>query len=358
MDTKSILSMEIGKGKIADDEIVLMCSQYATILRSGAQAATCTRLIATQASNKKLKEILEGVSKDIESGKMLSDSFERRGAKAFPQTFYETIRTGERSGRLAESFETLKEYFKKQSSISKQVKSALIYPAFVIAVAVVVLIVVMVYVMPQLTSIFENMGGEIPGITKALIAVSDFFANNIIFIIIGIIVLVLCLKLYGSTPNGRIKIDRIKLKIPLIGKIQYLNMNAQFASTLSMLLSSGLVMTNALKTLSKIFDNVIFKNASSNLAKRVESGRGLAASMKKEECFPNTLIQMTKIGEESGELESILETTGEYYQGEAENATKSLLMKLEPTLLVFVAVLAGIIVFAIYIPLFQMYDLF
>ena len=355
---KNILSMDIGKKKIPGDDLVLLCSQFEAILKSGAQVPTCVKLIARQTKNKKLKEILEAVQIDVEAGRELSKAFEKRAGDCIPATFFETLKAGEHSGDLKKSFETLKEYFKKQSKISKQIKSALIYPVFIVAVAVCVLIVVMAYVMPQMTAIFNNMGGDIPAITKVLISISDFFSVNVAFIIAGIILAVVLLKLYAGSKKGRIKVDRFKLKLPVFGRIALANNCALFATTLSMLLESGLVMTRALLILSRVFENAIFKNAAQALFYDIEGGRSLGASMRKKECFPDTLCEMCAIGESTGELNYMLKTTGDFYQDEAENATKNLLAKLEPALLVVIAAFAGFIVFAIYIPLFEMYDLF
>lgn len=352
------LSKDIFNKKIQSDSLTLLCSQFAIILKSGAQVSLATKLIYKQCEDKVLKSILEKVSKDVSSGINLSDSFEKNGEKKFPPTFYETIRAGEHSGNLVNAFKTLEEYFKKQSKIIKQIKSALIYPVFVISIAIVVLIVVMAYVVPKLVEIFNNMGGNIPLITKVLISVSSFFSSNIMFIIIALIAMVIFLIVYISSENGRLVFDRIKLKLPIIGKVLVCSISAQFASTLSMLLESGLVMSKALLVLSKVFSNCVYNNAVKNLSKNVQFGKKLSISMRKENCFPNTLVEMTSIGEETGELEEILKTIGDYYQNESDNAIKSLLAKLEPALLVFVAIFAGFIVFAIYIPLFQMYDLF
>ena len=353
-----ILNKEIGSKKIKAEEIALICSKYSTILRSGAQVLTCTRLIANQTSNKTLKKMLDDICIDLESGKSLGSSFERRAGDKMPASFYETIKAGENLGQLVMSFESLSQYYKKQSNLSRQVKSALIYPVFVIAVAIVVLIVVMAYVMPKLVGVFETMGGDIPSITRALMVMSDFFSSYWILIIIAMALCALVYKIALSNAKTKAKIDYFKLKLPVVGKLISCNEHAKFASTLSMLLSSGLPMSRALNVLSKVFENSVFTKATLELKDAVISGKSLGRTMKKKECFMDTLVQMTAIGEETGEIEGILKTTGEHYQSEAENLTKNLLLKLEPSLLIFIAAFAGFIVFAIYIPLFQMYDLF
>ena len=352
------LSMELGGGKIKDEEIALMCSQFAIILNSGAQIIACATLIANQTTNKSLKEILDGVVLDVSSGKSLSAAFEKHGKKKLPVIFYETVRAGEESGNLSKAFNTLKDYFEKASGTSKSIKSALTYPLFVIVVAIVVVIVIMIKVVPTLTATFSDMGGEVPGITKFLMAASDFFVTKWPILLVAAIVLVIAYFVTMATETGRLALDGFKLKSPLMGKMRRMDYASHFATVLGMLVSSGLPMTRAIEILARTFENYAYRKAVESVQFDVENGKTLGTSMRKHPEFPGTLTEMIATGEETGNLDDVLKTTGEYYINEASSAAKSFVAKLEPTMLVIVAAFAGFIVIAIYLPMFKMYDMF
>lgn len=352
------MSMELGDTKVSEDSLSLLCSQYSIILNSGAQVVESTNLIANQTEDKKLKKILQGVATDVVAGKSLAAAFERNGGKDMPVTFYETIRAGEDSGNLSKAFTTLKDYFQKSSRTAKSVKGAMTYPIFVVFVAIAVLVVVMVKVIPSMTATFSSMGGEIPGVTKALMAMSDFFVKNMWLIIGGVAAVVAGYLVIYNTKDGRLAIDAHKLRSKLMGKMTTANLAAQFSTILGMLVGSGLTMTKALRILAKTFENAAYQRAILNVANDVENGKSLGASMRRQGIFPGTLTEMVATGEETGNLENVLSTTGEYYNNEAEMATKAFLSKLEPTMLVLVAGFGGFIVIAIYLPMFQMYDMF
>ena len=352
------LSMELGSTKIKDEDIALLCSQFAIILNSGAQVVACTSLIANQTNNKALKAILDGVVQDVTAGKSLAGSFEKHGKKSLPVIFYETIRAGEESGNLTKAFDTLKDYFEKASGTSKSIKSALTYPLFVIVIAIVVVIVIMIKVVPTLTATFADMGGEIPGITKILMGASDFFVHRWPILLAAAVVLIIAYFATNATDTGRLALDGFKLKSPLMGKMRRMDYASHYAIVLGMLVSSGLPMTRAMGILAKTFDNHAYRDAVMHVQDDVENGKTLGTSMRKQSVFPGTLTEMIATGEETGNLDDVLKTTGEYYINEASNAAKSFVAKLEPTMLVIVAAFAGFIVIAIYLPMFKMYDMF
>lgn len=353
------LSMDIGgSGKIKDDALALLCSQFSIILNSGSQVVACTQLIANQTKDKGLKEILDGVVQDVTAGRSLAGSFEKHGKKRLPVTFYETIRAGEESGNLVKSFDTLKDYFQKSSGTSKSIKSALTYPLFVVVIAIVVVIVIMIKVIPSMTATFSTMGGDLPIATKILVGTSDFFVKRWpVLLVIGALIVAAYFGINAS-PEGHMALDRFKLKSPLMGNMRRMDCASQFAIVLGMLVSSGLTMTRALDILAKTFDNRAYQEAVKNISRDVEIGKSLGGSMRRQGVFPGTLTEMVATGEETGNLEEVLGTVGEYYSNEANNAAKSFVAKLEPTMLVFIAAFAGFIVIAIYLPMFQMYDMF
>lgn len=349
------LSLDIGGNKLNDKAFTLMCSQFSVILRAGIPIARTVELIADKMTDKPLKRVLEQVAKDVEGGRSLATAFAERGKKLFPVTFLETVRAGEESGSLDTAFDSVSKHFTKQSKTKGKVRSALIYPLFVLVVAIVVVIVLMVKVVPTFTAIFADYGAELPLPTKILIAMSDFFRNNILIIIGVAAALGLGYKLYGNTETGRVNLAKLQLKLPVLGNIAVLNAASQFANTMTMMLQAGLTMTKAVTITSRVLDNYHVSLQVGKISSRLEEGYSLGHSLREAACLPEILVDMTAVGEDSGELAQTLGMTAAYYDDELEQATADALAKLEPTILVFLAGFAGFIVIAIYMAMFGMY---
>ena len=351
----SFLSADIGGNKLNAKAFTLMCSQFAVILKSGIPITRTVQLIADKMTDKPLKRILEQVSEDVEAGRSLSASFAERGKKILPTTFLETIHAGEESGSLDASFDSVSKHFEKQTKMRGKVRSALIYPTFVLIIAIVVVAVLMIKVVPTFTAIFDDYGAELPFMTKLLIAISDFF-RNYIFILVGIAAAIaLVMKLYGNTEAGRINIAKKQLKIPVLGNIATLNAASQFANTMAMMLGAGLPMTKAVTITSRVMDNYYISKEIGKITAKLEEGRTLGTSLRESGCLPDILVDMTAVGEDSGEMEQTLTMTAGYYDSELEQATAEALAKLEPTIMVFLAVVAGFIVISIYMAMFSIY---
>ena len=351
----SFLSMDIGGNKLDEKAFTLMCSQFSVILKAGVPIRRTVELIADKATDKNLKRVLTDVAKDVEGGRSLAASFADRGKKMFPVTFLETIRAGEESGSLDTSFESVSEHYAKQSKIKGKVRGALAYPAFVLVVAIVVVIVLMAKVVPTFTAVFADYGAELPVLTQMLIGMSDFFRKYWLLLLGLIAATVLFFKLYGNTEEGRVKLAKMQLKLPVLGNIAVLNCASQFANTMAMMLMAGLPMTKAVTITSRVIDNYFVSQQVGKIAGRLEEGHSLGTSLRDAECLPDILVDMTAVGEESGELEQTLTMTAEYYDNELEQATAAALAKLEPAVLVFLAGFAGFIVLAIYMAMFGMY---
>lgn len=355
-ERKGILSMEIGKPKVDYKALSVMCSQFSIILKSGVSIDTCMSLISKQVNNKLLKKVLEKSAEDVSKGHSIASSFEKNCAY-LPATFIETVRAGEESGTLEHSFETLYKYYDKSFKTKQKIKQAMSYPIFVLIVAIIVLAVVMVQVIPTIASTFVELDGEMPAMTKVLINLSEFTRKNIWWIALVILFIVISLKLYFNTEKGRILWNKIKLKAPVIGNIALLSGAGQFANTMTTLLAAGLSVSRSLEVTGKVMENYLMQQEISRMTGSIEEGKRLGDCMKKSEYFPDALTEMCAIGEETGELELTLETIGTYYDNEAQYATTKAIQKLEPTILILMALFAGFIVIAIYLPMFTMYDL-
>ena len=351
-----LLSVDIGGNKLNDKAFTLMCSQFSVILKAGIPIRRTVELIADKMTDKPLKHILQQVAKDVEAGRSLSASFAERGKKLFPVTFLETIQAGEEAGSLDTAFDSVSKHYAKQTKMKGKVRGAMIYPAFVLFIAVVVVIVLMVKVVPTFTAIFDSYDAELPIMTQMLIAISDFFkAAWLPMLGIGA-ALVLAFKLYGNTETGRINLAKLQLKLPVLGNIGNLNAASQYANTMSMMLDAGLPMTKAVTITGRVLSNYYISQEVGKITARIEEGHTLGKSLRDAGCLPEILVDMTAVGEESGELASTLTMTAEYYDNELEQATAEALAKLEPTIMVVLAVVAGFIVISIYMAMFSMYS--
>ena len=350
-----LLNIEIGKNKLNPKAFTVMCSQFAIILRSGIPISRTVQLIADKTTDKPLKRLLKKVSEDVEAGRSLATSFEDHGQKLLPVTFVETIRAGEESGSLDKSFETMHEHYDKQVKMKARVRNALIYPAFVLVIAIAVVIVLMVKVVPTFTAIFESYEAELPLMTRILIAISDFF-RNYIFIVLGVLAaIIIGFKIWSTTEQGRLKWAQIEMKLPVYGNITILNAAAQFSNSMAALLGAGLTVTKCISITAKVISNYHISQEIGKLNEKIEEGHSLGASMKEAGVMPDILTDMTTVGEETGELGATLHTISGYYDAELEAAVNAAMNKLEPGILVALAVIAGFIVIAIYMAMFEMY---
>ena len=352
---EGLLNMEIGGNKLNNKAFIVMCSQFAIILNAGIPIARTVHLIAEKTSDKPLKKMLLKVGEDVEAGRSVAASFAERGEKLLPPTFVETIAAGEQSGNLDKAFQTVHEHFDKQAKMAAKVRSAMAYPLFVLFIAVAVVAVLMIKVVPTFTAIFDSMGGELPGVTKALIAISNFFIHYWMILVAIIAAVVIFYKVYGNTEEGRMNFAKWILKVPILGNIQELNAASEFANTMTTMLASGLPMTRAISITAKTMSNYFMSTETGKLAVKLEEGRGLGQSMREANFMPDILVDMVAVGEETGEMEKTLNTIAKYYDAELDMAIANALAKLEPALLVGLAGIAGFIVVAIYMAMFGMY---
>ena len=351
-----LLTADIGGNKLNSKAFTLMCSQFSTILAAGIPIARAVKLIHDKTTDKYLKKLLRVVGEDVEAGRTISAAFADHGGATLPATFCETLRAGEESGNLSSSFESIYKHYDKQTKMSGKVKGALSYPLFVFVIAIVVVIVLMVKVVPTFTSMFEEMGGDLPLMTKILIGMSDFVGKTFIYFIIISVGLAIAYILYRRTEKGAMLLAKIQLKLPVLGNIVELNSASLFANTMATMIQAGLPMTKAVTITAKVMPNAYISEKTNQMVSRIEEGRTVVDSMREAGCFPDILTDMVGVGEETGELKVTLDTVAKYYDNELEQAVAKAIAKLEPTVLVFLAGVAGFIVISIYMALFSMYS--
>ncbi len=355
-DIGSLMSLDIGGNKLNAKAFTVMCSQFSIILRAGIPIARTVHLIAEKTTDKPLKRILKSVAEDVESGRSVADAFNDRGGAILPPTFVETIRAGEESGNLDRAFDSMYHLFDKRVKMAAKVRSALAYPVFVLVIAVAVVIVLMVKVVPTFTAIFDSYDAELPVMTRMLIGISNFFRSAWPYILVIFAIILLVFKILQKTEKGKMGLAKLQLKLPILGNIGLLNGASQFSSSMTTMLGAGLPIARAVSITSRTMDNYYISSETGKLVGKLEEGKALGSSMAEAAYMPDILVDMVTVGEETGELEETMNTISGYYDAELEMATDSAMKKLEPALLIFMAVIAGFIVIAIYMAMFDMYS--
>lgn len=340
---------------VSDKVLSLTASQFAILLKAGMPTARTVEIIAQQTTDKLMKRILTEVAKDVAAGYSLSQSLETRGKK-IPLTFIETVRAGEESGTLEESFARLVTYYEKSHKIRSKVRSAMMYPIFLSVLAVAVIIIIVKVTVPVVTSMIVGNGGKLPLPTRMLLGAYNFFGKWWWAFIGVIVAAVICIILYRKTENGRLRFAKLSMKLPVLGKISVLKSASQFAGTMATLLSAGLPITNALTITGKVLDNYAVGLTVGACTLGIEEGKRLGDVLRTNPYLPPLLTEMTAVGEESDALEGTLTTIGTYFDSEVEQASAKALSMLEPMITVVMGVVIGFIVIALYLPMFTMYS--
>ena len=342
--------------RISAKSLAITCQQFAIIMKAGLPLVQTVDLVAEQCDDKALGKLLRQASEDVSNGWSLSYSLEQRGGSKLPVTFRETVRAGEESGDLSASFERLSDYFDRMSKTRDSVVSALTYPAFVIGVAAVVIGIIMGYAVPTFTQVFESMDIELPGVTKALIAMSHFFQKYSL-VLLGLVALAgFLLKLYGSTEKGGLALAKAQLRLPVLGRIVQMSGASQFAHTMATLMTAGMPILQAIGVSGRTMTNQLLSKEVLDTLPGVEGGRSLGECMHYTRELPAMLVQMTAVGEATGSMESTLKVLAEYYDNEVEVRTKQALALLEPAIIVVLAIFVVFVLLAVYLPMFSMYS--
>lgn len=353
-----IMNADIGDllsgGKFKAKALTLLCSQLSIELRAGLPLVSALRLVAENEEDKKLKKLLNEVADDVHAGNGLADSFAARGSK-LPRTFIETVRAGEESGKLDETFAKLQKYYENADAVGSKVASAMVYPTMLICVAVVVVFVIMIFAVPVFESSFGGMD-NLPAPTRILIAMSHFMVDNWLLLVAIIAAMALGIFFYGKTDSGRHLYARLALTFPGLCLINKMNAATQFASTLATMLSSGLPLVSAARITANTAENLLIAEDIESAVTGVIEGNRLADGLKKSQWLPTLLLEMVTVGEETGKLEDTLEVISEYYTREVDSAVKKALDILNPAITMVLAAIVVFILLSVYLPIFSMYS--
>ncbi len=357
IEPESALNKDIsfGASSVKARDYAVFCRQFVAILGAGVSVINALQMMSEQTENKALKSASVRLVDNLGKGETLSDAM--RKEKVFPSIFVNLVAAGEATGSLETAFERMAIQFEKEAKLKAIIKKATIYPIIVLIVAVGVIVAMMTFVIPNFMSMFEDMDVEMPSITRAVVAMSDFFVSYWWLIGIVVIALVVGIKIYSQTISGRVMFGTLKLKMPGMGQLQTKTNCATFARTLSTLLRAGVPMMESLEITGNSMDsNILFQRAVYQARDQVGNGVSLSKPIKMSGLFPPMVVHMVSIGEETGELEDMLENIAEYYEEEVAEATEQMMAVMEPLIIVVLAVIVGVIIMAILQPMLTLYD--
>lgn len=348
------IDFSIGK-KVKPRDLSVFCRQFVSITQAGVPMKEALQMLSEQTENKWLKRAISEVLLSVEKGNTLADSM-RGQADIFPPMLINMVEAGENSGSLEMAFNRMAVQFEKEAKLKATIKKATIYPIILIIAAIGVVAVMMLFVIPIFIDMFADLDVEMPAITMWVMNTSKWVTANWYIILAVIVAVVVAYKIIYKTEQGRFMIDQIKMKMPLFGKLTVKTACAQFARTMSTLLSSGISTIDALETVSKIVNNIHYTNALMKAREEVMKGIPLSEPLTASKIFPPMVCHMTGIGEETGNIEEMLEKLADYYDEEVEMTTQSVLAAMEPLIIVFMALVVGTLVIAVISPIGAMYE--
>ncbi|MCC7290052.1 type II secretion system F family protein [bacterium] len=344
---------EINLGGVPIKDKVVFMRQLATMIGAGLALTQALQILEAQATNPLFKRTLSNVLGDVQGGKSLAEAF-RRNKQVFDDITMNLLEAGEQSGNLENILERLAIELEAQKKLKDKISGAMIYPAVIMVVIIGVVLLMMFVLIPAMADIYSEFGAELPLITRVMIAMSDFFLKFWWLIIIFASVIGIVAKSYMESPTGKVLLHRIALKAPIFGPVIVKMQIAQFTRVLSLLLRSGLSIVKALELTAGSLTNSIFKDAVGEAKKEVEKGVPLALPIARANVFPMIVSQMIAVGEESGELDKVLEKVAQYYNEEVEVTTSNLTTLMEPLMLVIMGSVIAFIALAVYMPMFNL----
>ena len=334
-------------------DMAVFCRQFQSILRAGVPVTTVLSMLGQQTENKKLAVAIRDMQTNIEKGETLAGSM-RRHPRIFSNMLVNMIAAGEESGNLVESFHQMEMWFDKAKKTKSAVSKAMVYPCVLLVVMVVVLIVMMTSIIPGFLETFEEMNMELPAVTLAVMAVSDWFVQWWWMLVIALVALLVGGIFYGRTIQGQHVFGWITRKVPIVKLMTVRSASATFCRTLALLLGSGLTLTESLDLVAMNMGNIYFREAVQTVRAMIAEGWAMNVALRDTGLFPPMVYNLIGIGEETGDLQGMLEKTADYYDDEVQDATARLLALMEPAIMIFLAFFVLIIVLAIFLPMMNM----
>jgi len=336
-------------------ELVVFTRQLSTMIDAGLPLVRSLDILAAQEPNPKFKRILTSVKETVEGGATFADALAKHPS-VFDTLYVNLVKAGEAGGVLDTILRRLAVFLEKMESIKRRIKGSMVYPAVVITVAIVVISIIMIYVVPTFQNLFKDLGTDLPGITLAVLGISRFMKNNIVYILAASAITAILLGLaYRRTYRGRKIIDAMILRVPLVGDLTLKTVIARFCRTLSTLVAGGVSILEALEITAKASGNLVTEETILEARKAVSEGTTLAEPLANHpRIFPPLVVQMIAVGEQTGALDEMLNKIADFYEDEVDTAVATLLAALEPTMIAVLGGTVGVIVVAMYMPMFKL----
>ncbi len=343
----------LGRQKVATKDLAIFFRQFSVMIDAGLPLVQCLEILASNQENQTFQKTLTNVRTSVEGGSTLAVAMKNH-SKVFDDLTVNMIEAGETGGILDTILQRLSQYVEKIVKMRQAVKSALIYPVTVIGMAVLIVGALLKWVVPIFTKLFDGLGVELPGPTRFVIALSDFVGTFWWFFIVGLIALVVGVKYFRKSPQGRMIWDRMMLALPVFGPLLRKIAVARFTRTLGTLITSGVPILEGLAITARTSGNAVLEQALMKVRKAIEEGRTIVDPLKESGVFPNMVTQMIGVGEATGAMDAMLQKIADFYEDEVDAATKDLLTLLEPMMIGILGVCVGGIVISLYLPLFKM----
>ncbi len=342
--------------KVKLEDLVIFSRQLATMVEAGIPLVNVLDILGQQVENKAFAETIKKLRDDVETGSSFSQALAKH-PRIFSALYINMVRAGESSGMLDEILNRVSVYLEKTATLQRKVKSAMIYPIAVITISIAITIFLLVKVVPTFKGIFDMLGGSLPLPTQILLAVSDFLRKWFLYGVVGLVVFIIMLARYAKTENGKVALDTILLKLPVFGDIIRKVSVAKFSRTFSTLVKSGVPILSSLDIVAKTSGNKIVEKAVNNAKKAVQEGKNLADPLSKTAVFPPMVVRMIAVGEQAGELEKMLSKIADFYDEQVDAAVDGLTSLIEPMIILFLGVIVGGIVLAIFMPIFKITEI-
>ncbi len=352
---RSILNV-CGFQRCSSRDLMIFCRQFSTMLEAGVSVLQALTVLSAQMENLHFRAKLQDVSMALEQGSDLSGALQAREG-FFPPLLYNMTAAGEAGGMLGTVMERMAGHYENRHDMEQKIRSATAYPLFITAVAALVVLVMIVFVLPQFAGIFNAMGMEMPLLSRVLMNAGQVAAARGPYLLLGIPVLAVLFIWYTATENGRRRVDRLRLVLPLYGKIYRLNTAARFSRTLGTLLAGGVTLHSALDLADRVIGNAIISSSISELSEALSRGETVAGPMTESGSFPPLLVEMVRVGEETGTLEETLDRAALFYEKEVSYIVERLGSVLEPALLLAVGLFIGLLVFSILSPMYKVFEM-
>jgi len=351
--TKDNKRQRAPRGRVTSAELAAFCWQLSTMLEGGIAITTALSIVAEDTTNPQLKLILHRAFANVSEGRPLSAAF-----RAFPHIFNKlaiaVVVAGESSGNLGHALHTLAEHFENKDKLARKVRGALAYPIFVVTLISVIIMAIMFFVVPRFERIFDQLGGDLPAFTQAFMHVHDLLCQKIGYVLLALGLIVVGAVLGSRTKRGHGILSRIILKIPLFGQLASEIFVATFSTTMATLLEAGVPVLDVFEILEDMTTNDVIAGAITKAKRRITDGSNIALSLASAGFFPNMLVKMTQVGEESGSLAPILRKSSEHYERRVGSTIDTAIGLLEPTLIVTIGIIVLVSVIALYLPIFTM----